>query len=260
MVSFLLIRSVTGGGSVRSSVPGEPQTGFRADLSAGYRFIFRDRVLATLIMTIIIVALGTGSNGALEVFFISANLHVRSVNYGWMAMVFGAGMIGGALAGVRVGARIGYERMMWGGLVAAGACMIWYAKLGNFIAALALTWLIGVFVGLLTSSLGPILLKRVPNQYLGRVNSAIGPAQQVANVAAVLCAGWLVSVPLAASHFRLIGVSFGPLDSVMAAGGLLVTMGGIAAAASLELRGRRHRARMTDGEGLEDIALPRTNH
>jgi hypothetical protein len=127
---------------------------------------------------------------------------------------------------------------MSSGLLAVGVCMAWYAKLGSFGAGLLMTLLTGIFVGLLTSSLGPILLEQVPNEFLGRVNSAIGPAQQLASVAAVLCAGWLVSGPLAGHHFHVMSVSFGPLDTVMMAGGLLIMGSGIYAVFSLEAHDR----------------------
>jgi MFS family permease len=238
VLSYLLIRSIKRARIETKHGEAEVASSFWRDLSAGYRLILGDRMLTTVIITIIVVALGTGSSGALEVFFISANLHVRSVNYGWLAMVFGSGMIAGALAGVRVGSRIGYTRMMSSGLLAVGVCMAWYAKLGSFGAGLLMTLLTGIFVGLLTSSLGPILLEQVPNEFLGRVNSAIGPAQQLASVAAVLCAGWLVSGPLAGHHFHVMSVSFGPLDTVMMAGGLLIMGSGIYAVFSLEAHDR----------------------
>lgn len=92
---------------------------------------------------------------------------------------------------------------------------------------------VGIPLAVVNSALTPVLLESVPATYLGRVIAVITPIQQVASIAGVAVAGWLASTALRSFHTTVLGIDFGPIDTIFTLAGLLIAAGGLYAAASL---------------------------
>lgn len=209
------------------------RTNFWGELGDGLRFFAANRVLMTLLISIIIVTLGTGALNALGVFFVIGNLHVPVNLYGTLDMAFGAGAILGAVLSAFITQRIGVVRNFWGCLLLSGLLIMAYARMTSILPALIILFCIGIPITALNASLFPLLLHVTPREFLGRISSVLNPVQSLVSLLSVVIAGWLASAVLNTFHKNVLGVSFGPIDTIFVAGGLLVALGGIYALINL---------------------------
>jgi Na+/melibiose symporter-like transporter len=77
----------------------------------------------TLLTVTMICQVGTGAINALNVFFVTRNLHASSRLFGIAETAVGVGFIVGALAAGRIVRWIGARALTWSGLLAA-----WYSS------------------------------------------------------------------------------------------------------------------------------------
>jgi len=227
LLSFLAVRSIRVPGAVGEAGRAPAASGFRTELLAGFRFVARSRVLIVLLVTIVVTTLGTGAINALDVFFTTANLHVKPQYYGLLGMGLGLGVVAGSLGGGQLAARIGPARTLSIGLLEAGFGLFVYSRLSSFPLAVAVLTLTGLPIGMLGTAVGPLLLEATPRELLGRVSAVINPVQQLSNLISAVLAGWLVSTVLNGMHAHVAGFTFGPFDTVFMAGGLMVIAAGV---------------------------------
>ncbi|MEY9926331.1 MFS family permease [Catenulispora sp. GP43] len=206
---------------------------FREEVSAGLRFILRNRELAVLTVSIVVSTLGSGALSALGVFFTTRNLHAAASFYGLLGLSLGTGVVAGALASGALAARYGPARVISGGLLSAGLLVAVYAKQGSSWPALAVLGMLGVPVGVLNSLIGSMLLAVTPRELLGRVNATISPVQQVASLVSALAAGWLASSVLVGMDEDIGGLHFGPIDTIYFISALPILAGGVYAMIAL---------------------------
>ncbi len=101
VVSFFAIRSVragreTGADNSPARAAG-PRAGLRREFADGLRFFARHEFLVALLVIGVISQCSTGALNALNVFFVTRNLHAPGSMYGYLGMAAGAGSISGAL-------------------------------------------------------------------------------------------------------------------------------------------------------------------
>jgi MFS family permease len=192
-----------------------------------------NRVLRTVLIAVCLVTVGTGALNALNVFFVTENLHVAAHWYGTIGMAEGIGSVVGALAAAAVAARLGNARVFAVGLVVVGLGTVVYARMPVLLAALAVIVVMAIPLGALNSVLSPLVLDATPSRLIGRVISVLNPIQQVASLAGVAVAGWLASTVLLGFHADVAGVHLGRLDSILAASGVLILIGGLYAIVAL---------------------------
>ncbi|HEV8245140.1 MAG TPA: MFS transporter, partial [Polyangiaceae bacterium] len=109
----------------RPDVAGEG--GFVHEFFAGISYFFRSRILRALGIGAFIVMLGGGGLNALDIFFVTDNLHATPALFGLLATAQGVGMLLGALLASAFAERIGIIRTLWGGLALAGILMVVYS-------------------------------------------------------------------------------------------------------------------------------------
>ena len=80
---------------------------------------------------------------------------------------------------------------------------------------------------------GPLALDGTSREFVGRVTAVINPVGRLAALLSVALAGSLVSTVLRGFHASVLGISFGPVDSVFTGLGLLAVIGGIYTRVSL---------------------------
>src|SRR5215813_12878213 len=97
VVSYLAIRLLRLAPGPRSPAP-SVSTGLYAEFSAGLRLFARNRFLVTLLTVTVICQCGTGAISALNVFFVTRDLHASSGLFGIAETAMGLGFIVGALA------------------------------------------------------------------------------------------------------------------------------------------------------------------
>ena len=237
LATWLIRVPAASAGPLARAEPGS--RGYRGELAAGLRFFAASPVLVALGVGLFVTVLGASALNALDVFFIQANLHASARLYGTLGMAEGIGGLLGALAAGRVIARAGADRVFWAGLVLAGVAIVCYSLLSGLIIALVVIAVIGLILGCVNAATAPLLLAATPPQLIGRVTSVITPAASAAAIAALAVAGALPSTALRGLDVRLAGVTFGPYNTVIGAGGLLFVAAGLAAIGAL--RGGRGR-------------------
>lgn len=222
--SFAAIRSVRL--SVESGQPGG-RGGFCMEFVAGLRFFSSCRALVAMIIGVMICTLGTGALNALEVFFISDNLHGTARWLGTFSAVIGTGAVAGALLGGWAGSRIGPARVFWVGMISGGMLLLAYSRLTQLGPALAVVAVVGCAFGAINAAAPPIFLAVIPHNMMGRVMSVFNPLQQVASISSLAVAGFLAGTVLRGFRADVHGVTFGPIDTIFAASALLITGAGL---------------------------------
>jgi MFS family permease len=208
---------------------------FRKEFSAGIKFFVGSRILMTLAIGVVIAMLGNGAVNSLCVFFIPQNLHVKASWLGTLIGAVGLGAVAGSLLAGYIARRIPPTKLFWMSLILCGVTLVAFARMTALAPAIGVAVLIGIGSGILNAVISPILLSAAPSHMLGRVSAVLSPLIQLASIVSMVLAGVLASTVLHGFHATVAGVSFGQYDTVLAAGGLLFVLGGLAAI--LPLRG-----------------------
>ncbi|MCX4747248.1 MFS transporter [Kitasatospora sp. NBC_01287] len=229
--SYLLVgavrteRRTTRESDARASVP--------AELREGLRLALGNQVVRALLQVIALISVGIGALNTVNVFFLQVNLHSDVKWFGTLETALGLGTLLGAVLATPLQSRLGTRRALPLALVAMGALLLGYARLGAFWPALGLLAVLGVALAVVNAGFAPLLIEATPKEYLGRVFSVINPVQQVANVLGMALAGWLASTALRGFHGEVGGLHLGGYDTVLTGSALLVLAGGAYAVGAL---------------------------
>ena len=196
VVSILAIRLLRLTPAPRSPGLAEAgSTGLYAEFSAGLRLFARNRFLVTLLTVTMICQCGTGAISALNVFFVTRDLHASSGLFGIAETAMGVGFIIGALA---AGGMVRDRRPRADLVGPAGN-----GRPGGWLRAAAQLPRGPGPAGALRHSdrdaeqaVVPLLLDAAPRQYMGRVMAVFMPVNQLASMLSVVVSGWLTSTVL----------------------------------------------------------------
>jgi MFS family permease len=225
-VSFLAIRSIELEPSARQDARGGQRAGLFREFVAGLRFFGGNRFLVTLLSIALICQCGTGALNALNIFFVTRNLHASADLYGYLGTALGVGGIIGALSAGRMVQWLGARRTTWIGLLLGGALMVAYSRQTVFLAGLILLFTLALPITILNTAMTPLLLAAAPREFLGRVIAVFNPAVQLTSMLSVVVAGWLASSVLRNFSASVAGLRLGPIDTIFAVSGLLVVIAG----------------------------------
>jgi MFS family permease len=192
----------------------------------GLRFFAGNSVLRTMLIASVIVMLGGGAFNALGIFFLTENLHATPELFGIVSTTFGAGMLAGSILAAVVAPRWGLTRVFSSATVSVGALILVLARLRSFPPALVTLFLLGAVIPALQVTLGPLMLKVTPRDFIGRVVSVISPVTSAAEMLSMLLAGTLASTVLRNLHARAFGITFGPYDTILTVTGFLALAAG----------------------------------
>lgn len=232
VVVLLTIFAIKSPPSAHSLAPGEAGH-FSREFLDGLGYVINHRVLRTILVAEVLTWLGFGALQSLGYFFITGNLHAPANDYGLLGADFGVGAIAGALLVTFVGQRIGLARLLWIALVTSGLFVIVMSHLTNLYPALVAAFLFGVSTTAIIVTAGPLALHGTSREFVGRVMAVINPLGRLAALVSVVLAGYMVSTVLHGFHANVLGISFGPVDTVFTGMGLLAVAGGIYARISL---------------------------
>ena len=187
----------------------------------------------TILLAGIVALLGAGATNALDLFFVTQNLHTSASFYGLLGAAAGAGALLGAISASVYAQRVGVARMFWVALVMLGALIIVYARLTSFYPALAANMLLGFWNGPINVAIEPLILHVTKREFVGRVMAVILPTINLASIVSIALAGLLASTLLHGFHATLFGITFGPIDTIFVGAGLLIILGGVYAMVNL---------------------------
>jgi Na+/melibiose symporter-like transporter len=208
--------------------PGAAGEGFWRALNEGRKAIAANRVLLAIAVSGTMVVLALGATTVLEVFFVTGVLHERASLLGILLGGFAVGTLVGAVAAPWLERRAGAPALYVWGVIVAGLAMVAFSRTTSFAPAVILYAAAGIPVGLLNTVLSPLGLRTVPPDQLGRAIAFLNIFPTVAELVATGLAGWLVSSVLRGLHVTVAGMTFGPVDTVFTAAGLVLLAVGIA--------------------------------
>jgi len=230
-LSFAAILRMHLSGSTAAPLDG--RTHALREFADGLRLFARSRALMTLLVAGVLVMLGSGALSALNIFFLTRNLHAPASLYGLLSGATGVGLLVGAVAGGLIAGRAGPARVLWLSLVLLVLLVLLYARLTGVGPALAVSFLIGIPNGTLNVVVDPLLLRLAPRAFVGRASAVLLPAMSLAALVSIALAGLLDSTVLRGFHARLLGLTLGPIDTIFTAAGLLCLAGGLYAMVNL---------------------------
>jgi MFS family permease len=198
-----------------------------AELGEGLAFCARNRVVRVVTLSLCVAMLGAGVLHALEFFFVTQNLHASPALYGVIGPAFGSGSIVGALLAGQLAPRLGVSRTFALSMLGVGLALIALAQQTSLVPALAIYVVFGVINSGANVALLPLLLGATPRSLMGRVNALFFTVISVVSLASSAVAGYLDSTVLRDVHVRLLGVTFGPIDTLFSASGACICVAGV---------------------------------
>jgi MFS family permease len=237
VVSYLAIRCLRLAPGPRAPAPAVPaeagSASLYAEFSAGLRLFARNRFLVTLLTVTMICQCGTGAISALNVFFVTRDLHASSGLFGIAETAMGVGFIIGALAAGRMVRWIGARALTWSGLLATGVLAAGYALQRSFPAGLIMLAIYAIPIAMLNTAVAPLLLDAAPREYLGRVMAVFMPVNQLASMVSVVISGWLTSTVLRSFRASFAGITLNSVSLIFIVAGGLIFASGVRAFAAL---------------------------
>jgi len=221
VVSALLLAGVDLGPhrAEREEEPVElPRESLLAQTVAGVRAAGTTPGVAVVMVVGALVVLTGAMLNVLAPLLATGPLHVGGSGYSVLWAVYGTGMVVGAWANARAGSDVGALRRRWlFGIALSGTGMAFGALAPNLLSAMLAFTLIGLGENLLVGPEMRLVQELVAERLLGRVFGVKDVLENVAFVAAFLCAGALAAL----LGVRVVLLAAGLLTAAMALFGLL---------------------------------------
>jgi MFS family permease len=232
VASFFLLRCIHVQ-EFENSVSTKKTRRFLVEFWTGVLFLFKTRVLRILVILSFLTMLSAGILYALDIFFVTQNLHTPPSLYGVLDTSVGVGAILGAVLASVFAQRLGLARTLWLSIMMLGLLIFIYARLTSFLPAVGLLFLVGIPLSAIEIAVGPLLLQATPKHLVGRISALLNPVTTVATLLGSAVAGYL-AVQLQHFHLVLFALSFGTIDTIFTIAGLLLLISGIYAMVSLQ--------------------------
>ncbi len=234
LVAFVAIFTVTAPPSARSVAEGE-RGSVRGEFFAGLRFSFGNVVVRTLLVSLVVVLVGSGAVNALYIFFLTTDLHTPQEAVGIFPAILGVGLVvGSSLGGVLAG-RVGLARIFWVSILLIGIALITLSRQTEYAWALVVAFLLGIPNGLMNVAMTPLILRVTPRELVGRVMTVVEPALTVAQVVSVAIFGTLASTVFSGLRATILGQRFDTYNVLVLLPGVLALI-----AAVIAFTGLRH--------------------
>lgn len=171
-----------------SGAPGEAED---SSLTAGMRFVARDRVLRAMTLAFIPIQFGQGLSVVADVPLVTL-FGVGAMGYGALIAFWGGGSIVGSLAGRFLHRRIEPVAFAFGSILVTAMC-VFVGLSPIFVGVLLAVGLMGIGEGTQTVAQQSIMQRRTPDAVRSRVASAMDAVAQLSIGVAFLAAGALVA-------------------------------------------------------------------
>ncbi len=209
------------------SQSGEAQQGqkssFWREFLTGLRFTFGNRLIVAIVVAMILVTAGAAGIGVFDLYFTTNNLHTAPQIYAYLDVVIAVGAFLGALfVGPWLRPRIGMVKSYWVSVLFNGALFLLYSRLTNLVAAFVVLFVMGISQAVSSVAFGPILFKATPRPLLGRVNAAIAQMLTTVGLLSISLVPLLITIVLRDKFIHIIGLQFGPIDTLFSAVAILV--------------------------------------
>lgn len=183
------------------------------ELLAGLKFVVVTRVVLMVTMMALIAMLGAGALNALNIVFVSKNLHMATAFYGVVTAVSGlGGLLGIILAGI-LSRWIAPRHILSGSALLIGVGFAIYSFQSWYVAGLIVCFFMSIPQGGIPVAFGPLLLGATAKEMMGRVQAVVDTSMSGVSLISVALAGYL-------GRFLPVGV-------ILTGCGLLIAMAGL---------------------------------
>jgi len=182
------------------------------ELGAGFSFVGRTRVLLMVTLLALIAMLGAGALNALDIVFVSRNLHVNGALYGPLAAAGGLGALIGAIGAGLLASKLQPRHMLTLSVILTGVGILIYSFQTFYVAGLIFNFLACLPQGGIDVGFGPLLIRSTPRTMMGRVQSVIDTAMFGTSLLSIALAGFFGQ--------------FVPVNVIFAIGGILILVAG----------------------------------
>lgn len=229
------------------------QVGFWHELRAGWQFFITNNVLVALLISGMIFMLGGMVYNSFEYLYGVENLHVPGTLLGLYVACSGIGVVGGLPLITALAKRFSEVEVLWLCLIVHGLALLVLSRMTTIVPGMLCVLLMGVTLGSVFVAVRPLTVLVTPRNLIGRVMSFEVPMITVASLVGGALASVLASTLLANFHARLSGMTFGPLDTLLAAAGMLIIAGGVYARLTLYPAVKKLRAKKEEPEGVTEL-------
>ena len=231
LVSFLLLVPI----KVPPYTPRQAQQEqrFWLEFGDGLRFFMTNRVLITLLLSGMIFMLAGMAYNGFEYLYGVQNLHVPTNWLGVYVACFGIGVVVGMPLTARLVRRVPQVELLWMFLIGKGITVLVLSRMTTMIPGMVCGLLSGFFSTAIFVTTRPLTARVTPRHFMGRVMAFETTMIMTASVIGTLVASTLASTTLNQFHAMLAGMSFGQLDTIFIAIGLLMICSGVFARLTL---------------------------
>lgn len=183
--------------------------GVWADLKGGASFAWSDQPLRAMLVLLFAMSIAVGALNSQMVLFTLEVLGWRREMLGVLFAIFGASAAVGSVVAPAIMKRVGQQRAFTFTLVslAAGVGLMGLPT-STIVTSLAGVVCCGAGSGMLNVFFGPLIMNRVPREFMGRVASLLAPANG-AGALLSMAAGGVFLTAAAGQQWRFAGVEFG---------------------------------------------------
>jgi MFS family permease len=167
------------------------KSGYLDDLRAGLRFVWQDRLIRAIVLTVMLTNFLDSPLLAVVLPVYVHNVYGSSVDLGLLFGAFGGASLVGALLFGMVGARLPKHLTFGIAFVLVGLPMWLLTLQPPFVATLLVFVVIGLAAGPINPIIGTVVLQRIPRSMRGRVNGTLTAGAFVAMPAGMLIAGFV---------------------------------------------------------------------
>jgi DHA3 family macrolide efflux protein-like MFS transporter len=197
-ISAVLILTITVPHNLSSSPGKQPGSGqLRAvwqEMVMGLSFIKGSQVLVGVLMSLGVIQLGIGAMQVIWVPFFQNYFGVGPEGLGIVDSAQGFGMAVGAIAIGFLAARLKRKTIIGVGITAIGGLVALMGLSPVFVLVLGLSFVLGLLLSPVQAALSTVIQLAVPDDKMGRVNSAIGTASSVAMLISMAVVGMIGDV------------------------------------------------------------------
>ena len=99
--------------------------------------------------------------------------------------------------------------------------------MSSLVPALPIIFLVGVAQALVNGVVAPLFLSVTPREYVGRIAAIVTSTVALAELIGTIVTGYLASVLLVGFNVNILGLQFGPFDTIIGTGGVFVIIGAL---------------------------------
>jgi MFS family permease len=187
--------------------------GILRELLAGLKFVVVTRTVLMVTLMALISMLGAGAMSAVNILFVSKNLHMAAGFYGVVTAVSGLGGLLGIILAGALAKWIAPRRLLSGSAMLIGVGFILYSFQSWYAAGLVICFLMSMPQGGVQVAFRPLLINATLKEMMGRVQAVVDTGMSGVS---------LISVILAASLGRFL-----PVSVILLGCGLMIALAGL---------------------------------